>query len=52
MADLLNRLKNKKEDTLFIDQVLAAFGEDEESVAPEAFDAQAAPPHRPRRPSP
>ena len=42
MADLLNRLKNEKEDTLFIDQVLAAFGEDEESIAPEASGAQAA----------
>ena len=43
MADLLKQLKTEKEDTLFIDQILAAFGEDEERVAPKASDAQPAP---------
>ena len=43
MADLLKQLKTEKEDTLFIDQILAAFGEHEERVAPEATDAQPAP---------
>jgi LuxR family maltose regulon positive regulatory protein len=44
MADLLSRLKNEKEDTLFIDQVLAAFMADDDRAAPEASDLQAAPP--------
>ena len=44
MTDLLNRLKKEKEDTVFLDQILAAFKEDEERVALEASDAQAARP--------
>jgi LuxR family maltose regulon positive regulatory protein len=44
MADLLSRLKQEKEDALFIDQVLAAFRADEDRAAPEATDLQAAPP--------
>ena len=44
MAGLLSRLKNEKEDSVFLDKILAAFREDEESVGPEASDPQAAPP--------
>jgi LuxR family maltose regulon positive regulatory protein len=44
MADLLSRLKQEKEDALFIDQVLAAFRADEDRAAPEASDLQTAPP--------
>jgi LuxR family maltose regulon positive regulatory protein len=44
MADLLSRLKNEKEETVFVDKILAAFKADEEGLAPEASDSQAAPP--------
>jgi len=44
MADLLSRLKNEKEDTVFLDKILAAFKEEEDRLTPEASASQAAPP--------
>jgi LuxR family maltose regulon positive regulatory protein len=52
MFGLLKQLVRQNVALNYIGQILAAFGDDERAVVPEAADRPTASPRQPRRPSP